>query len=551
MFHQELNMAANQVAGGTCVPSSINLVSRASVSATSMATAGKVIKVLKKTKNGNVANVSELQDGVVAAARVMGCRHLLTANGCIPMGEMVGDAECEQQRGALRNRVKNRYGTVVESNVGVKIENTGAQVEDLLDAADAVEAKTAASVTEFDSVPHGNLGDRSTDGAMDANVIQSDVTELLECMFVANDARVSDDCMSKNMHGRKVGVFADGQMFVSNDIFMNSGLVKTFGGNADAAILAFGKKVGRVYHRVMCGTQKGFAPVEDEKKSQLRQLFAVSFLEKSLEVLGGSMWRHIAIGDCFGLMSFIKERFGQDMREAKLSLFYARFLSLANMGNIIDFDLWYAHILEVNEMGVVVGEEPSESFYRHILTKSVLSSKNTSLITAWQQSRHAETTRERALRKTGVEVVRTLDGFMTAVREQYVILCDTARTHNNVPEHNKQVLLAGKKTAGACVYFNLEQGCNKLDSVCRFRHIKVFGKELENLKKMVFTRTPATTSATTKAVKFSTKQQGPADAQAMSQAVSKPAQGYPTVAAPILRACRMIKSGQVSEESKY
>jgi hypothetical protein len=67
-------------------------------------------------------------------------------------------------------------------------------------------------------------------GAMVANAVGCDVSDLLESMFVANDERASGECMTENMHGRKIGLFADGQMFVTREMFINSSLVKTFGG---------------------------------------------------------------------------------------------------------------------------------------------------------------------------------------------------------------------------------------------------------------------------------------------------------------------------------
>jgi hypothetical protein len=107
----------------------------------------------------------------------------------------------------------------------------------------------------------------------------------------------------------------------------------------------------------------------------------------------------------------------------------------------------------------------------------------------------------------------------------------------------------------------LPQGCAKTEKNCRFRHTKVYGAELENLKKMVFRGAKgggaevSTPAGEVKKVKWCSQVTGSGAPPVVASPRNSSTQGTSAVLNPSLRTVRMIKSGSVvnadCDEKKY
>ena len=249
-----------------------------------------------------------------------------------------------------------------------------------------------------------------------------------------------------------------------------------------------------------------WCPVETKEKREARFLVWYALVESLTPALDRKLWHHIMIGNCWGLIQFITNRFGQDREEQQSEKWYARLESLsANKEK--GFDLFVAEVnrlyLDADTLGITLDPVHMRSKIRDALVRG----GNEEFLDEWVTALRFENLARTADPAVGRWEIEKILGTM---RTGIVTKENIAKTmkpvkgssdlQKEVDELKKKILRlsAGGQSekakkrggerptwAGVCEGFQRDK-C--VFANCRLKHIKLNSEEKEKLSEWVKNR---------------------------------------------------------------
>ena len=417
------------------------------VSSASYEIATSKIKKLKASKNGEITNLDEWASGIVSAAEQLGATYLFQE----PSSTAVEDGD----RDVARAQFNAQHGVSK-----VKVEKFGKIGTDSLSGEERAALEKLVSATMAEN--------HASDAASDA--------------------------LELDIHNVKMGYFVDTSLALVEPMSLDEEEYKKYVKNKDLMERVFGHfyKVEMPWRGKVKGRGVPYwAPLEDRKKQQLRQLVYL-LLEKSLQpVLKKALWKDNLIGDCYWLHQMVVRRFGKNRKKERLNLVLRRVEELKQLGDARNVDEWFMRVRVVVSDAQSVGLTLDEHQVRSNMQQAVTASDVGALQKAWTE---AEKEEEKVRVREGMEW--SFATFLDTVRANYVAECGNGglkvKKKGGGGDEEVSVFLADKggsgggggapphKPIGICLDYQ-DNKC-KRGKACRFKHIRLKGKQLELLR---------------------------------------------------------------------